>query len=200
MNTRSFIATFVVPLWIGLTLSSSLLAQATPPTRATSPAPAPLQSIAQVDLARYQGLWYQIALYPNRFQKQCLSGTQADYASEPGGTIRVTNSCITASGERTSTIGQARAVGQLSNGQLQPAQLKVNFAPAWLSWLPFVWGNYWVIQLAPDYRYAVIGEPSREFLWVLARQPLLSEADWSAIRTQLTAQGYDPGSLVMEKH
>lgn len=191
-TSRSFTSFLAVCI---VAFSGAAWAQDTAPS-----AKSPLQSIEQVDLSRYQGRWYQIALYPNRFQKQCLSGTQADYASQSDGTIRVTNSCITASGARTSAVGQARAVGQLSNGQLQPAQLQVRFAPSWLSWLPFVWGDYWVIQLANDYRYAVIGEPAREYLWVLAREPRLPESDWQAIRAQLTTQGYDPSRLVMEKH
>jgi len=63
-----------------------------------------------------------------------------------------------------------------------------------------VWGDYWVIQLAPDYRYAVVGEPSREFLWVLARETQLSTAEWSTIEARLKEQGYDPSKLVREKH
>jgi apolipoprotein D and lipocalin family protein len=116
--------------------------------------------------------------------------------------VKVTNQCRSAEGKEVQAVGQARPAGaaQIASGQLTPPQLQVRFAPAWLSWLPFVWGNYWVIQLEPNYRYAVIGEPNREFLWVLARETQLSSADWSAIEARLKEQGYDPARLVREKH
>ena len=99
-------------------------------------------------------------------------------------------------------VGEARPArtAVLSGNQLSPPQLQVRFAPAWLSWLPMVWGNYWVIQLAPDYRYVVVGEPSREFLWVLARDTQLNAADWLTIESRLKEQGYDPAKLVRERH
>jgi apolipoprotein D and lipocalin family protein len=168
----------------------------------TDPAKQPLAPVASVDLQRYQGIWYQLALYPNRFQKSCASNTRAQYTPQPGGTIQVINQCRSEDGKEVQAIGQARAgrATILSGGQLTPPQLQVRFAPEWLSWLPFVWGNYWVIQLAPDYRYAVVGEPNREFLWVLARDTQLSAADWSTIEARLKEQGYDPAKLVREKH
>jgi apolipoprotein D and lipocalin family protein len=163
---------------------------------------APLTTVPSIELARYQGVWHQVALSPNRFQKMCASNTRATYALEEGSTVRVTNQCRSPEGKEVQVVGQARpaATAQIADGQLTPPQLQVRFAPAWLSWLPMVWGNYWVIQLAPDYRYAVVGEPNREFLWVLARETQLSSADWSAIETRLKEQGYDPAKLVREKH
>jgi apolipoprotein D and lipocalin family protein len=72
----------------------------------------------------------------------------------------------------------------------------VSFLPAFLRWLPIGWGNYWVIGLAPDYRYAVVGEPSREYLWILSRTPALAEQDRKTIDELLRTQGYDPAKLV----
>jgi apolipoprotein D and lipocalin family protein len=169
---------------------------------ATAQTAAPLTTVQSIDLNRYQGVWHQVALYPNRFQKMCASNTRATYALEEGGTVRVTNQCRSAEGKDVQANGQARPakVATIKQGQLTPPQLQVRFAPEWLSWLPFVWGNYWVIQLAPDYRYAVVGEPEREFLWVLARETKLSASDWSAIEARLKEQGYDPARLVREKH
>ncbi|NJS37296.1 MAG: lipocalin family protein [Brachymonas sp.] len=179
---------------------AGLIAAALPCAHAQ--APAALQTIASIELARYQGVWYQVALYPNRFQKMCASNTRATYALEEGNTVRVTNQCRTAEGKEVQAIGQAR-IGKeaaITQGQLSPPKLQVRFAPAWLSWLPMVWGNYWVIQLGADYRYAVVSEPEREFLWVLARDTQLSAGDWSAIEARLREQGYDPARLVREKH
>lgn len=166
------------------------------------PAKQPLTPVNSIDLQRYQGTWHQVALYPNRFQKKCASNTRAQYAPEPGGTVQVTNQCRTVEGKEIQVVGQARPAHAtvLSGNQLTPPQLQVRFAPAWLSWLPMVWGDYWVIQLSADYRYAVVGEPAREFLWVLARDTQLSAADWSAIESKLKEQGYDPAKLVREKH
>jgi apolipoprotein D and lipocalin family protein len=171
-------------------------------TAQTDPAKQPLAPVPSVDLQRYQGTWHQVALYPNRFQKMCASNTRATYALEEGGTVKVTNQCRSAEGKEVQAAGQARPAGaaQIAGGQLTPPQLQVRFAPAWLSWLPFVWGNYWVIQLGSDYSYAVVGEPNREFLWVLARETQLSAADWSTIEARLKEQGYDPAKLMREKH
>ncbi len=162
----------------------------------------PLTTVASVDLSRYQGTWYQLALVPNRFQAQCVAHTRATYALQADGTVRVTNQCRMANGQESEAIGQARpaASATVKQGQLVPPQLEVRFAPQWLSWLPMVWGDYWVIQLAADYRYVVVGEPKREFLWVLARSTSLTDADWTAINTRLKEQGYDPARLVREKH
>lgn len=167
-----------------------------------SPASQPLATVQSIDLQRYQGVWHQVALYPNKFQKSCASNTRAQYTPQDGGTVQVINLCRTVDGKEMSVVGQARAATAtiLSNNQLTPPQLQVRFAPPWLSWLPFVWGDYWVIQIANDYRYAVVGEPKREFLWVLARETQLSTADWSAIEARLKEQGYDPTQLVREKH
>jgi apolipoprotein D and lipocalin family protein len=166
------------------------------------PAKQPLTTVASIDLQRYQGTWHQLALYPNRFQKSCASHTRAQYTPEPGGTVQVINQCRKLDDQEMQAVGQARPApaATLSGNQLSPPQLQVRFAPAWLSWLPMVWGNYWVIQLAPDYRYAVVGEPTREFLWVLARDTQLSAVDWVAIESRLKEQGYDPAKLVRERH
>jgi apolipoprotein D and lipocalin family protein len=166
----------------------------------------PLTTVASIDIERYQGVWHQVALYPNRFQKSCASNTRATYTSQPDGSVQVINQCRGADGKEVQASGLARpaktaALSQSAAGtQLTPPQLQVRFAPAWLSWLPMVWGNYWVIQIAPDYRYAVVGEPNREFLWVLARETQLSSSDWASIEAKLKEQGYDPARLVREKH
>ncbi|MES2089499.1 MAG: lipocalin family protein [Pseudomonadota bacterium] len=161
-----------------------------------------LKSVPSVDLARYQGHWYQIAHYPNFFQKQCVSHTTADYKLLEGGQVEVTNRCKTADGSDTAALALARVQqpGFFGGGLPAPstARLEVRFAPAWLSWLPGVWANYWVIQLAEDYRYAVVGEPKRQYLWILSRTPTLAAPDRAAINAALQQQGYDPAKLQEE--
>jgi apolipoprotein D and lipocalin family protein len=76
---------------------------------------------------------------------------------------------------------------------------KVRFAPAFLSFLPFVWGDYWIVDLAPDYSIAVIGEPNRHYLWVLARTPKLDETIMEKISGRVRGMGYDLGRLIRTK-
>ena len=151
---------------------------------------APLAALPTLDIPSYMGTWYQVAWYPNRFQKQCVADTSATYRRIPEG-VEVTNRCRNAEGKIESVVGLARPAGSEVRGDaLQPAQLEVSFLPSWLRWLQ-IWGSYWVVQLASDGRYAVISEPKREYLWVLSRTPSLAPTDESAIRSKLTQQGFD---------
>jgi apolipoprotein D and lipocalin family protein len=152
--------------------------------------PPPLQALPTLQVDPYMGTWYQVAWFPNRFQRQCVSDTTATYRLLPEGRVEVVNRCRRADGREDSVTGVARPAGStLRDGVLAPAQLEVSFLPAALRWLPF-WGRYWVIQRADDGRYAVVSEHSRKYLWVLSRTPTLSDADETAIRSQLTAQGF----------
>jgi apolipoprotein D and lipocalin family protein len=151
----------------------------------------PLVAVATLELERYVGTWYQVAWFPNRFQRQCVSDTRAAYRGQTNGRIEVINTCRLADGTTDRARGEARPVGALSDGQLQPAALQVSFLPHLLRWTGIGWGSYWVIQLADDYRYAVVSEPTREFLWVLSRTPMLGDSDRRQIREKLTAQGFD---------
>jgi apolipoprotein D and lipocalin family protein len=164
---------------------------AAPGATATSAGvPAALQALPTLDVPPYMGIWYQVAWFPNRFQKQCVSDTSATYRQLPDGRIEVLNRCRKADGSFDEALGQARPVGTLTGTRLAPAQLQVSFLPGWLRWLPVGWGRYWVIQLADDGHYAVISEPTREYLWVLSRRPELSPADETAIRSALARQGF----------
>jgi len=183
-------------------LGLAAAAVALPMSVAAAPVPA-LQSVPALDLARYQGLWYQIALYPNSFQKQCVSSTTAEYKPLANGQIEVTNQCKTADGSVSKVVGAARVkppkvLGVPVAKGTDTAKLEVRFAPAFLSWINAVWAPYWVIQLADDYRYAVIGEPGRQYLWILSRTPALNPQDRAIINGLLQQQGYDPTKLQEE--
>ncbi len=168
---------------LSLGLAAALFSGTAPAQTAT---PAPLATVPSVDLERYMGRWYEVARFPNRFQKDCSGPATADYALQPGGRVQVTNRCPQADGKTDEAIGEARRVGDAGSPKLE-----VRFAPAWLSWLPMVWGNYWVIDLDPAYTLAVVSEPKREFLWVLARQPQVDAATWDALMARLRTQGFD---------
>ncbi len=186
-----------------VTLALCLTAAAMAPVQAqAAPVPA-LQAVPGIDLNRYQGVWYQIALYPNSFQKQCVSSTTAEYKPLANGQIEATNQCKTANGSVSKVVGAARLVPRkwlgipVAKGEVT-SKLEVRFAPAYLSWINAVWAPYWVIQLADDYRYAVVGEPSRKYLWVLSRTPVLDPIDRAHINGILQQQGYDPTKLQEE--
>jgi apolipoprotein D and lipocalin family protein len=146
--------------------------------------------VPSVDLDRYAGDWFEIARFPNRFQRQCVGDVRATYARRPDGRIDVTNRCRTTEGE-TEARGVARIVDEHTF-----AKLKVRFAPRWLSWLPMVWGDYWIIGLAADYSWAVIGDPDRDYLWILARAPHLDDASTEVARAAARDNGFDVTRLV----
>ena len=150
----------------------------------------PLQPIAALDVPRYMGTWYEIAKYPNWFQKKCISDTRAEYSQQPDGRVQVINRCREQNGEMSEAVGMARQIGAADS-----AQLEVRFAPAWLSFLPMVWGDYWVIDLDPDYQLVAVSEPGREYLWVLARTPEVDAQAYEALLARLAARGFDLGKL-----
>lgn len=150
----------------------------------------PLKPVKSLDVSRYLGRWYEIAKFPNRFQKQCASDTSADYTLLPDGHLRVLNQCRQADGEWQRAVGLAKQVGDA-----QSARLEVRFAPAWLSFLPFVWGDYWVVDLDDKYELAAVSEPGRDYLWVLSRTPTVEDARYVALLSRLTAMGLDVSRL-----
>jgi apolipoprotein D and lipocalin family protein len=154
--------------------------------------PPRLIALPSLDVAAYMGTWYQVAWFPNRFQAQCVADTRATYRQLPNGQIEVLNRCRLVDGKIDDIVGIARPAGSvIEAGQLRPAQLEVSFLPAAVRWLPVGWGRYWVLRLANDGRYAVVSEPTRQYLWVLSRTPKLAAADESAIRSQLEQLGFD---------
>lgn len=121
-----------------------------------------------VELSRYVGTWYEQARLPNSFQKSCDSNVQAHYTLLPQNRVWVVNRCKTASGDVKSTEGVARLAGKPLPPN--PARLEVRFAPEWASFIPAVWGDYWIIRLDEAYQYSLVGTPDRKYLWVLTRQ------------------------------
>ncbi len=152
----------------------------------------PVRPVAHVDLARYAGRWHEIARCPNRFQAKCVGETTADYDLLPDGQIRVVNACRKADGTMARVEGRAR----LATPGGRTSTLKVRFAPGFLSFLPFVWGDYWVLDLTDDYRAALVGSPDRKYLWILARTPTLDEATYQRMVATAAAQGFDVTRLV----
>lgn len=153
--------------------------------------PGELTTVSSVDLDRYKGKWFEIARYPNRFQKKCVGNTTATYNLKQGNTIEVVNECLKKNGKLDVAKGKARIVDEQTN-----AKLEVRFAPAFLSFLPFVWGDYWIIDLQKDYEYAVVGDPKREYLWILSRTPELETSVYQGILRRIEEKGFEPNKLI----
>ena len=153
-------------------------------------APLPNAPVAQLDLARYTGQWHEIAHLPMFFQRKCASDTTATYTRKPDGTIEVDNACRTAEGTMQRSIGAAKTTAGPAGA------LKVRFAPSWLGWLPGVWADYWVIDLDPAYRWAVVGSPSKKYLWILSRTPTMDKATLDTLRERAQRRGYPVEKLV----
>ncbi len=149
------------------------------------------QPVHALDLQRYTGQWHEIAHLPLFFQRHCVDTITATYKANPDGTIAVHNACRTKSGQMDASDGVAKTVPGASGA------LKVRFAPAWLAWLPWVWADYWVVEVDPDYRWAVVGGPSRKHLWVLSRDPSMEQTLFAQIRDRARQRGYPVDRLLM---
>jgi len=155
----------------------------------------PVRTVDAVDLTRYLGEWFEIARFPNRFQKACTSDVRATYRRRPDGRIDVLNQCRSTDGQ----VIDAQGVARITDARTS-AKLKVRFAPAVLSFLPVVWGDYWIIGLADDYSWAVVGSPDRAYLWILARSPTMETVGFEAARAAARANGFDVNRLETTRH
>ncbi len=170
-----------------LTALFLLVAFVLPSARAADP----VTSVPALDISRYAGQWYEIARLPVSFQNQCAGDITAAYTLREDALIGVRNACRTAQGETRMAEGLARTV------EGHPGRLEVRFAPQWLSWVPFVWADYWVIDLDPGYMWAVVGEPDRDYLWILSREPRMDRALFEQIKARAVAMGYDLNPLIV---
>lgn len=150
-----------------------------------------VKTVEYVDLNKYAGKWYEIARYPNKFQKKCVGEVTAEYKLKGKEEVTVTNKCLEKNGKTDTAVGKAKIVDEKSN-----AKLEVRFAPSWLSWLPQVWGDYWIIDLDKDYQYAAVGDPNRDYLWILSRTPKLDTATYQNILRRVEKMGFDPNKLI----
>ena len=142
-------------------------------------------TITSFDLDRYQGLWYEIARYDHSFERG-LVGSTAEYSLRDDGKIKVLNSghLNTLDGPYKESIGKAKA---RKNGT--PGQLQVSFFG------PF-YGDYDILELAPDYSYSVVGSSSPKYLWILSRTPQMSTTTKDKILRNLRQRGYDTSKLI----
>ena len=143
-----------------------------------------LKTVEHVDVKRYMGTWFEIAKFPQRFERG-LVGVTANYSLLPDGKVRVLNSGYEGdfNGRLKTAKGKARVVDTATN-----AKLKVTF------FWPFS-GNYWILELGKDYEYAVVGDESRKYLWILSRTPQMDEAVYSELLKRIQDKGFDISKL-----
>jgi apolipoprotein D and lipocalin family protein len=147
-----------------------------------------LPVVKEVDLRRYSGRWYEVARLPNSFEKglECVTAT---YTLLDGGDIEVINAgCKATDHSRMST---AKGKAWIPDPK-EPGKLKVRF------FWPFS-GAYWIIALDPDYRYVMIGHPSRDYLWILSREKTLDDKSMGQLLSQARADGFDTSKVQMIK-
>ncbi|MCC6007328.1 MAG: lipocalin family protein [Rhodobacteraceae bacterium] len=182
MRVRIALATLVV---LALTLAT------VPPAAAQGyrDRAVPMRVVETLDLERYQGLWYEIARFPNRFERGCAAVT-AEYTLRADGQVDVRNTC-----RRGGPDGPAEAIEGVARVE-GPGRLSVSF----VSWLPFARGDYWVLAVDRDYRVAVVGTPAGRTGWILARNPRITPAQLEAALAALVRNGYDVTALEFVEH
>ncbi|OTG81562.1 hypothetical protein B9T27_09805 [Acinetobacter sp. ANC 4648] len=125
----------------------------------------PLHTVERVELDKYLGVWYEIARKPMYFQNQCARDVTARYTVNENGNIAVDNRCYNENGVLQQALGEAFVINPPFN-----SKLKVGFLPEAIRWVPIVRGDYWILKLDENYQMALVGEPSRKYLWLLSRE------------------------------
>lgn len=163
-------------LWLSslLLLSQSLFAE--------------LATVEHVNLKRYMGTWYEIALLPNRFQKKCIEGAIAHYSLMDNGMVEVVNQCRTAKG-----LSTARGVAWVSDPTTQ-AKLKVSFVP-FAKYFKWFGGDYWILYLDPEYKHGIVGDPSRKYLWFLSRTTSMPLETYQHLLQIAHEKGFDTQAI-----
>ena len=155
----------------------------------------PLPTVSYVDLDKYLGQWYEIARFDQKFQKGCTA-TEANYSLRPDGDIKVVNKCRLGNpkGELKEAVGRAWIVDQTSN-----AKLKVQFFLSRFK-IPFLAGNYWILELDSDYQYVLVGDKSRKYLWILSRTKILDSKIYEGLKQRAKELGFDTSKLMITEH
>ena len=151
-----------------------------------------LNTVSDFQVKRYLGEWHQVAAIPAWFQAACAANTMANYDLSDDGLMEVVNACETSEGSLQQAEARARFLETPSEGKLE-----VTFVRLLGSWFWPAAGDYWVIALDPDYQWSVVGEPSREFAWILARSRTLDPETLRHIARILEREDYDSCALLL---
>jgi apolipoprotein D and lipocalin family protein len=150
--------------------------------------PSAPETVSFVDLTKYSGTWYEIAKIPNSFQEDCIKNTTASYSLTEDGKISVLNKCIDREGKFNEVTGIGIVKDAASN-----AKLEVSFTN--VLGVNLFFGDYWIIGLDENYRYAVVGHPDRKYGWILSREPEMKKRDLDNVYSILKNKGYDPSKF-----
>ena len=161
-------------IWLGAALSIHLHA-------------GELKTVDHLKLESYMGKWHQVAAIPAWFQRQCHKNTTAFYEKIDSRTIKVINQCEKKDGTNSSAEGRARIHDQYEVA----SKLQVTFAQIFQKWWWTIAGDYWVIELADDYSYSVVGDPDHKYLWILSREPSLDHETLQFLEEKISSHGYD---------
>lgn len=152
-------------------------------------------TVEKVDMARYAGTWYEIARLPNKLQAECAGDVSTTFRLRGMRTFDIETRCRRADGSEEVDVGIARVQDPATN-----AKMEWRFLPLALAWWPFAWTDYWIVDLAPDYSYAVAAVPTREALWILARKPELDKPTYDRLVAKARAMGFETGKLIRTRH
>jgi apolipoprotein D and lipocalin family protein len=153
-----------------------------------------LASAAHVDLDRFVGSWFEIARLPDRQDKECVSGARTTYARTDDG-LRLLSLCRRANGSIRRSTGRAKLADDTTQ-----ARFKISYSHSALDMLPLVWSDYTIIDVADDYSTAIVGAADRKHLWLLSRQPTVSDVARQDFLNKARAQGFDTSALVYTRH
>ncbi len=154
-----------------------------------------LETVPQLDLESYKGLWHEIGSIPQSFSKDCVANTTAEYNILEDGLVQVLNSCYEADGNINVAEGRARLDRELNS----PSKLEVTFVK-FIDWVWSFSGAYWVIDLDEAYQWSVVGHPDLTYLWILSRTPSMNLEKLYEIRRDIEAMGYDACQVLMTKN
>ncbi|QDK36876.1 lipocalin family protein [Bdellovibrio sp. NC01] len=143
--------------------------------------------VSTVDFAKYAGMWYEIAHAPNFFQRGCVRST-AEYAVQSAVSVSVKNTCYKANGSKSDITGEAKVVDSAV-----PAKLKVRFNF-------FARGDYWIVDLDPDYQWSVVSGPNKKSLFILSRQAPMDEQILNSIIVRLKQRGFNVDDLIYDQY
>ena len=155
----------------------------------------PLHVADKVELDKYLGVWYEIARKPMSFQNQCDSNVTATYTFNENGNVLVDNRCTMKDGQQSHAIGEAFVQNAPFN-----TKLKVSFLPEAIRWLPAGRGDYWILKIDENYQTVLVGEPSRNYMWVLSRDPHPDPRVVNEYLDYAKSVGYDLKNLIRTKH
>jgi apolipoprotein D and lipocalin family protein len=154
-----------------------------------------LPTVDKVDFVRYAGTWFEIARLPNKLQAECAGDVTTTFTLRGMRTYDIMTRCRRFDGSQEADAGIARIQDTATN-----AKMEWRFLPLALAWWPFAWSDYWIVDVAPDYSYAMAAMPSRESMWILARRPDLDAQVYGRLVAKARALGFETEKLIRTRH